>query len=544
MLLLWLFAGAADAGEPAAGMALFNNIPDSVLSCGNQSCHGPNPNDNVNGLQKGANNAGVIQTAIRSKVPQMMFLNGLLNPFQLDDLAAYLAPQPSLSGEALDFGGRNVGTGGPAQTATLTDIGGTNLSLAGVTLAGANPGDFAVGGTCAGGATLASTTILQSGGTCTVTVAFVPGATGPRSASVTLVYAGPSTFPSSHTIALSGEGTLALAPAAVISPVYIDFGEIAVGAASAAREFVIANIGNAALHVAGLALTGSGAGEFHLQGWCASSSSAAAFVVAAGASCTIEIVFIPARTDLRHAELVVTHDAADSPARVALTGVGAATACAPPQPPRELQTLTCAAGEAGAITQARDALCQGTSWEFGPWTTVADTCSRFGAADLELVEYHNTNLDHYFITADPAERQSVETGGAGPGWVRTATLGRAWSTASDAGLAPVCRFYGNRAPGSDGRPLGPNSHFYTIDPAECAAVKNDHGWIYEGIVFAAVAPVVRQCPAPLIPVYRNYNSRFAANDSNHRYTSDPAIARQMTALGWAPEGVVVCLLAF
>ncbi|MEP7085125.1 MAG: hypothetical protein ABI854_10340, partial [Betaproteobacteria bacterium] len=52
----------ARAGDPAVGMALFNDVPESVISCSNTSCHGPNPNDNVNGLQRGANNPGVIQT--------------------------------------------------------------------------------------------------------------------------------------------------------------------------------------------------------------------------------------------------------------------------------------------------------------------------------------------------------------------------------------------------------------------------------------------------------------------------------------------------
>ena len=51
-----LCSGAAQAGDPAAGMELYNNIPDSVISCGNALCHGPNPNDNVNGLQQAGNN--------------------------------------------------------------------------------------------------------------------------------------------------------------------------------------------------------------------------------------------------------------------------------------------------------------------------------------------------------------------------------------------------------------------------------------------------------------------------------------------------------
>src|SRR5512134_2647749 len=116
-------SGKALAGDPVAGMALFNSIPDSVISCGNVACHGPNPNDNVNGLQAGGNNAGVIQTAIKMGVQQMMFLNGLLNPFQLDDIAAYLAPQPRLSGIQLDFGTIASGSTSAPQTVTLENPG-------------------------------------------------------------------------------------------------------------------------------------------------------------------------------------------------------------------------------------------------------------------------------------------------------------------------------------------------------------------------------------------------------------------------------------
>jgi len=42
------------------------------------------------------------------------------------------------------------------------------------------------------------------------------------------------------------------------------------------------------------------------------------------------------------------------------------------------------------------------------------------------------------------------------------------------------------------------------------------------------------------PVYRVYNNRFAFNDSNHRYTTDPAVYNSMQQQGWLPEGVVMC----
>src|SRR5205814_4854662 len=98
------------------------------------------------------------------------------------------------------------------------------------------------------------------------------------------------------------------------------------------------------------------------------------------------------------------------------------------------------------------------------------------------VEYFNVNLRHYFVTAGTAEQASIDTGGAGPGWQRTGNSFRVWvaETGVPVGAAAVCRFYG-----TPGR--GPNSHFYTANPAECASVKRDPGWTYEGIAFYVIA---------------------------------------------------------
>ena len=39
---------------------------------------------------------------------------------------------------------------------------------------------------------------------------------------------------------------------------------------------------------------------------------------------------------------------------------------------------------------------------------------------------------------------------------------------------------------------------------------------------------------------RAYNNAFASNDSNHRYTIEPAVQNGMLALGWKDEGIVFC----
>jgi uncharacterized delta-60 repeat protein len=158
-----------------------------------------------------------------------------------------------------------------------------------------------------------------------------------------------------------------------------------------------------------------------------------------------------------------------------------------------------------------------------------------GIRSQSVPEYFNTTLNHYFMTAEQAEAAAIDAGAAGPGWVRTGQGFRAWTVAGGvpAGAQPVCRFYG--VPGR-----GPNSHFYTANPVECDAVKQDPGWRFEGIAFYSIGPVGGGCPAATQQVFRAYNNRFAQNDSNHRYTTDPDLYRSMQEQGWSAEGVVLC----
>lgn len=149
-----------------------------------------------------------------------------------------------------------------------------------------------------------------------------------------------------------------------------------------------------------------------------------------------------------------------------------------------------------------------------------------------IYEYYNTNLKHYFRTAGAGESQSILTGGAGAGWKDTKDYFLAWRDGTQ-GAVPVCRFYGT--PGK-----GPNSHFYTADAGECAQVKKDPGWTYEGIAYYIKLPVNGSCPANTIPISRIYNNRWMYNDSNHRFTTDASMVQDLLSKGWLSEGTVMC----
>ncbi len=157
-----------------------------------------------------------------------------------------------------------------------------------------------------------------------------------------------------------------------------------------------------------------------------------------------------------------------------------------------------------------------------------------------VIEFYNTTLDNYFITADANEAAQIDGGSAGPGWIRTG------NTFESGGSTPVCRFYGSQSP-------GPNSHFYTVDSAECQGLKDQQipagdprkltikSWNFESLDFVSTPPTNGSCPGGTVPVYRAYNNGFSRGvDSNHRITSSLTAIQEVVSRNWSNEGVVMC----
>jgi len=169
---------------------------------------------------------------------------------------------------------------------------------------------------------------------------------------------------------------------------------------------------------------------------------------------------------------------------------------------------------------------------------------------VQVIEYYNATLDHYFITADSAEIAFLDAGGLGGAWRRTGQSFQAWG-ANDgpANSVQVCRFFGTDRYRSDGTRIGPNSHFYTADAAECAFVRTAWqslasdglmypAWTFESYSFRVIAPTNGACPLGATPLYRAYNNG-AGGQANHRYSTNLALLQSMA--GWTVEGVVMCL---
>jgi uncharacterized protein (DUF1800 family) len=151
----------------------------------------------------------------------------------------------------------------------------------------------------------------------------------------------------------------------------------------------------------------------------------------------------------------------------------------------------------------------------------------------QAIEYYNASLNHYFITAFPEEAAMLDAGTLVKGWARTGVTFNVWRDAADDPAAvPVCRFFGT--PG-----VGPNSHFYTADAAECALVKTNPNWTYEAIAFHVEVPLGGACNAGTEAVYRSFYPGASVSQSNHRFLPDLTMHQKMASSSTL-EGVVMC----
>jgi hypothetical protein len=148
---------------------------------------------------------------------------------------------------------------------------------------------------------------------------------------------------------------------------------------------------------------------------------------------------------------------------------------------------------------------------------------------VSAVEYVHSEWNHYFVSVDPDEIAKLDAG-TFPGWRRTGHRFNVYASSGAPGWTlPVCRFLSTAfAPKS--------SHFYTSSPSECAAVKQNANWHFEGTVFNVPVPTsAGTCPSGTKPIYRSYNNG-ESGAPNHRLTPDVYVHRGMIAQGWTAEG--------
>jgi hypothetical protein len=204
-------------------------------------------------------------------------------------------PVATLSTAALTPGA-NLGGSAAPQTVTVTNTGDGALTVRAITIHGAAAGDYRQSSNCL--------RTLQPGTGCTITVAFTPQGYGLRAASLTLSDDGPG---GSQSVALQGTGTAARP---LLSSAFLNFGGASVGNPTAPQNVVLFNAGNGTLSIAGITLAG---GDYLMSGTCGST-------LAAGASCTIAVTFLPQGTGARSGVVTITDSAGTQ--RISLSGVG------------------------------------------------------------------------------------------------------------------------------------------------------------------------------------------------------------------------------
>ena len=218
------------------------------------------------------------------------------------------APVVSLGGTTnLNFGNVPVGSTSTAQTFTLTNAGTAPLTITSIAVTGTNSSDFTDTNTCP-----ASSATLAAGASCTISVTFTPTATGSRTAGVSIT---DDAAGSPQSVSLTGTGVVA---AVTLSPFTLTFTGQLITTTSAAQTVTLTNSGTAPLTISSIALSGANIGDFSESNTCPAPSA----TLAAGANCTISVVFKPTVTGNRVASVTVTDNANGSPQSISLTGTG------------------------------------------------------------------------------------------------------------------------------------------------------------------------------------------------------------------------------
>ena len=208
------------------------------------------------------------------------------------------APQIAVSPTAMNFSSITANTNS-AQTLTLSNAGGSSLSVTNLTVTGSA---FSVVG-----ATLPIT--IGAGQSANVGVRFAPTTTGNFSGSISVSSNASNTAPM---IPLSGSATAASTFLISASPTNLSFGSVVEGS-SASKTVTLSNTGSGSVSITAANFTGSG---FSLSG------VTFPFTLAAGKTQNATISFAPETSGGASGTASFVSNATNSPATVGLSGSG------------------------------------------------------------------------------------------------------------------------------------------------------------------------------------------------------------------------------
>ena len=319
---LFLLSQDALAANAANGKKLYvttpNNFGVPLSNCADSTCHTSDPSANIRLKGKCTSSAvtcvAAITAASNGGVGAMGIFSNMTST-NTTDIAAYMvnpnAPAViGVSATSLTFSATAINANAPAQTIMVSNNGLANLTVSAATLGGTNPGDFTATNNCSAA--------VVPGNTCTISVGFKPTVSGARSATLAIVSNG-----GNQSVTLNGSGS-GSPTVSLNGPVGgLAYPDTTIGATPALANNMPGGI---------VTLTNSGSGALTIS----SISTSTDFIVdpagtcktgslAAGQNCTLIVKFSPTAPGARTGSLTIAHNAAASPATIALKGNGLAT---------------------------------------------------------------------------------------------------------------------------------------------------------------------------------------------------------------------------
>ena len=247
----------------------------------------------------------------------------------------------SASPASLTFSTQAYDSTSAAQTVTVTNTGGTALTISSI----AASGDFNETDSC-------QNLPIASGASCTVQVTFTPTQPGARQGQLTIEgNVGGGQLP----ISLSGTGANPTGVAMI--PPALNFGQIAVGATASGLQVTVENATASSVPVASVAVTGS----FAL------SANACGATLAANSDCQLLVTFTPTQAGNAAGTLAIVDSAGTQ--KVSLSGSGEA----PPTDTLSPNSLTFPATIAGQMSAQQTVSIANTGGV--PLTSIAATAS-------------------------------------------------------------------------------------------------------------------------------------------------------------------------
>lgn len=228
--------------------------------------------------------------------PHVISLSGTaVNPY----------PIASVNPSSLNFGNQTVSVQSSALNFQLQNTGSAPMTISSIA---STTSDYLVTGN---GCPMSPST-LAAGGSCTVSVAFIPQGSGARPASSIQIADDAAGSP--QAVSLTGTG-VAAAPMFSASPTTFDFGGVAVSATSSAEIFTVTNSGGSNLVISSTPVAVTA--PFAITG-----DTCTGATVTPNANCTVTVTFTPTAATSVNGTLTFVDNANGSPHVIPLTGTG------------------------------------------------------------------------------------------------------------------------------------------------------------------------------------------------------------------------------